>query len=402
MSPAPLAAAAGPFPPAVPTDDPAAARFRRGAAALFPGRCALLTFLAAAALVPPVAQSLGLAGGAGLLPIGLFASAAGARLLLPGRHARMATFASLCLDALALVHLAVASGGLFSPLLAGQIALVAATAHIFEGRAALAPALLVPPLAALLQPAPPAAADLFLLAWYGALDLAAVVAMRSLRRSDEAARAAEDRLAAALREKAVLEERTRLAREIHDGVGASLAALVLQAELAARSAPGGGAVAELRATAEDAIEELRRSVRMLRDDFDLLGAAEAHCARFARRAGLAVRFAGSGAADLAPAAQLALFRVLQEALHNALRHAGARTVEVTLALSAAGARLVVRDDGRGFDPERTPTGHYGLRGMGERARACGGTLEIRSAPGAGAAIEMRLPARGAPPGEEER
>src|SRR5690606_16749757 len=141
--------------------------------------------------------------------------------------------------------------------------------------------------------------------------------MRSLRRSDEAARAAEDRLAAALREKAVLEERTRLAREIHDGVGASLAALVLQAELAARSAPGGGAVAELRATAEDAIEELRRSVRMLRDDFDLLGAAEAHCARFARRAGLAVRFAGSGAAVLAPAAQLALFRVLQEALHNA-------------------------------------------------------------------------------------
>jgi signal transduction histidine kinase len=95
-----------------------------------------------------------------------------------------------------------------------------------------------------------------------------------------------------------------------------------------------------------------------------------------------------------PAAQEeALLRVAQEATHNALRHAGARTVAVTLDGHGAGALLRIRDDGRGFDPTavRRAGRHLGLVSMRDRAAGVGGSLSVQSEPGEGTVVEMEVP-----------
>ena len=394
-----------PLAPAPPSPDAAlaalhAARFARRARALFAVRCCLLAALALAALDGALARSLGLTGAAALSVLGGVALATVAsRLLLGGRLGAAATFASLCLDAAGLAQLLIATGGLLSPLAGTQLVLLAAAALLFRHPAAALPALLVLPAAAGLHlPGSVEPADLFLLGWYGGLDLLVLAALRWLQGRDEQAHLAAVALEEAERRRAVLEERTRLSREIHDGVGAALSTLVLQAELAGTRVPAGDAareVAGLRETAEEAIEELRRSIRLLRDDFEPGRAVDEHCRRFAARTGLDVRCTVDGArAPLGGPQQLALLRVLQEALHNALKHARASRLEVELHLAREGALLLVRDDGIGFSTDgRAPAGHYGLRGMRERAAGCGGRLELRSAPGRGTTIELYLPAQ---------
>jgi len=386
-------------------------RFDRRARVLFAVRCCLLSGLLLASLEPALARSLGLVGPAAPAVLGgLALSTAASRLLLAGSLGRLATFASLCLDAAALAQLLLATGGLFSPLVGTQLVLLAATALLFRHPATAAPALLVLPAAAGLHgPTQVEPADLFLLGWYGALGLLALAALRWLQGRDEEAHLAAAALEEAGRQRAVLEERARLSREIHDGVGAALSTLVLQAELAGTRVSAGnasGEIAGLRDTAEEAIEELRRSVRLLRDDFEPGRAVDEHCRRFAARTGLDVRctIAGPGA-RLGGPQQLALFRVLQESLQNAARHARATTVTVDLQLLPEGALLHVRDDGVGFAAGApAPAGHYGLRGMRERATGCGGRLEVRSEPGSGTSIDLFLPApaRATVPGRSAR
>jgi signal transduction histidine kinase len=90
-------------------------------------------------------------------------------------------------------------------------------------------------------------------------------------------------------------------------------------------------------------------------------------------------------------AALRPYRVAQEALHNAAKHARAHTLELVLEVRDREVGLVVADDGRGFDPHGEFPGHLGLRSMRERAAAVGGTLEIESAPGAGTRLSARVP-----------
>jgi signal transduction histidine kinase len=87
-----------------------------------------------------------------------------------------------------------------------------------------------------------------------------------------------------------------------------------------------------------------------------------------------------------------VFRIAQEALHNALRHAQAARIEVRLQSGAGGLRLSVSDDGVGFDPAQVRSRHLGLTTMAERARAAGGTLDIESAPGTGTTVRLEVAA----------
>jgi signal transduction histidine kinase len=109
--------------------------------------------------------------------------------------------------------------------------------------------------------------------------------------------------------------------------------------------------------------------------------------------GAAVRFAGDAIPRLAPVAEEAAYRVAQEALHNALRHGAPSTVEVRLGVSDGTVRLEVYDDGRGFDPAVSSGAgaRLGLASMRDRARAAGGRLEVRSAPGGGTTVRLVLP-----------
>jgi two-component system NarL family sensor kinase len=210
------------------------------------------------------------------------------------------------------------------------------------------------------------------------------------------------RLSAEGRELAVLEERTRLAREIHDTLAQQLTGIVLQLEAAevfldrdqlrARQVVVGA-----RDQARSALAEARRSVWDLRPaplEQTGLAAAVSHEARqWQARTGISARVrthALPSPLSLDPQTEVALFRIVQEALANVARHSHAGRVDIRLELRHGELRLTVRDDGDGFDAGAVPTGCFGLVGMAERARLAGATLEVDSTPGAGTRVGVRL------------
>ena len=115
-----------------------------------------------------------------------------------------------------------------------------------------------------------------------------------------------------------------------------------------------------------------------------------------------MHLAASDEPDLSQRAKEALYRVAQEALHNAAKHARARNLDLVLEVGDADVGLVVADDGRGFDPQGEFPGHLGLKSMRERTAAVGGSFEIASAPGAGTRLSVRVPLAAQPVGPGAR
>lgn len=195
------------------------------------------------------------------------------------------------------------------------------------------------------------------------------------------------------------EERTRLSREVHDVLGQQLTAIRLGIGWFGRHFPDDDGIqarlTDIRQTIDETIRHVRQIAADLRpgvlDDFGLASAVEWQGERFEARSGTPCRVDVQGRAEPPPEVATAAFRVLQEALTNVSRHAHADAVAVTLVLGPEAVRLVVADDGRGFDPERAGRRSLGLVGMRERARAQGGTLEVRAVPGQGTVVECTLP-----------
>jgi len=198
------------------------------------------------------------------------------------------------------------------------------------------------------------------------------------------------------------EERRRIARDLHDGVGATLAGLSLRLHrvrrlLEAEQSPTAGEVAELASESQAGIRDIRRLVYDLRpavlDELGLVPALREFLARYERDQGVsAVLSAPDDVSRLPSAVETTLFRIVQEALTNVSRHAEARRVEVCLTCVKAYARLEVADDGRGFDAA-APTGgsHMGLWSMQKRVEQFGGSFEVDSAPGRGTRVVARIP-----------
>jgi signal transduction histidine kinase len=207
------------------------------------------------------------------------------------------------------------------------------------------------------------------------------------------------------RELSIVEERNRLARELHDAVTQKLFGVVLAAEsgaaLLARDRDGAQQqLALVRELAREAMEELRSVIVHLRpaalESHGLAEALARHVEVLRRAHARDIALTVEGSAPVAAAIEGDVFRIAQEALHNALRHAGpAAAIAVTLRCEPGRVELVVRDDGAGFEPAAPGlrSGSLGLTTMAERARAAGGTLAIESAPGAGTSV--RLVARSA-------
>jgi two-component system sensor histidine kinase UhpB len=201
------------------------------------------------------------------------------------------------------------------------------------------------------------------------------------------------------------EERRRLARDLHDEVNQALTAILLRLEALAQETPPEREpeVAELKRLVNQAMDGLLNLARQLRpsalDDHGLVPAVETQLKRFSSRTGIEVRLDTRGEPDELPeVVQTAIYRVAQEALTNVTRHAGATVVELDLGEHEGAAELRVRDDGDGFDPAvvaraaaEEATGGLGLVGMAERARLVGGELDVRSAPGGGTSITLRVP-----------
>ncbi len=194
------------------------------------------------------------------------------------------------------------------------------------------------------------------------------------------------------------EERKRVARDLHDEVNQALTAMLLRLEALAHDVPPehGEDVTELKRLATQTMDELLNLARQLRptalDDHGLLPAIESQVRGFENRNGIRARLETTGdAALLDEEKQTVIYRVAQEALANAGRHAHAQSVALALEIDGEAALLRVRDDGVGFDPVASRGEGLGLGGMAERARLVGGELDLRSSPGSGTELTLRVP-----------
>lgn len=203
-------------------------------------------------------------------------------------------------------------------------------------------------------------------------------------------------------ESGAVEERNRLAREIHDTLAQGLTGIALQLETADALLEAGASPDRIRAAVQQALsqtranlEEARRSVLDLRaaplEGRTLAEALDMLAQEWASRRKVTISFEVAGTPRPLPVRlEIGLYRILQEALTNIGRHAYAQTVTVQLQIMLEEVRLLVDDDGRGFDPAKV-SGGFGLIGMNERAKLMGGRLELSSCPGDGAQIEVIVP-----------
>ena len=199
------------------------------------------------------------------------------------------------------------------------------------------------------------------------------------------------------------EERRRLARDIHDGPAQLLANVVFRIDVAQTLLLGDterarAELEQLKQLVRHSLQDVRKIIFDLRplalDDLGLIPALRSYVGGLQEKAGLAVGLRVAGEQRRLPTAhEVALFRLVQEALHNVSKHAGTDTAEVEVEFAECEVRITVADHGRGFDP-RAAAGapdRLGLRSMRERAELFGGSLSLRSAPGNGTVLTASVP-----------
>jgi two-component system sensor histidine kinase UhpB len=191
-------------------------------------------------------------------------------------------------------------------------------------------------------------------------------------------------------------ERRRVARELHDEVGQTLTAMLLQVEGLAGTLPASAQadLDELRETARTGAEEVRRIAQRLRpealEELGLQAAMLALLDGVTAQAHISTQHTIERDLPLDADDELVVYRVAQEALTNVVRHADATTVSLSLTADDGAVVLRVSDDGRGIEPELLDSS-YGIRGMRERALLIGAKIDVRSQPGAGTTVELVVP-----------
>lgn len=323
-------------------------------------------------------------------------------------HGRWAMFVSLNLDLILLAAVIYNSGGLISPAMSAAVLFTIFFALLFPNPVAIVPPLLMLPvvmrMSQMLPSRPPFETELLYLLWYLVLNGVAVYVIVYLTGREEKQSREILLLELELRKMAVIEERSRLARDIHDGIGAALSGLIIQSEYMQTLAKGDQdmltEIGELKSAAEEAIDEVRRALTMMRDEFELVPQLENACQVFENRHKLPAKLTLSGKPpDLSDEAQLTVFRIMQECMTNIAKHAQASEVNVTVDFDPREVVLVIADNGKGFDVSKTPKHHYGLINMRERARKIAGTVTIDSAPGEGTTVTLKLTPGAVAPGQ---
>ena len=195
------------------------------------------------------------------------------------------------------------------------------------------------------------------------------------------------------------EERRSISRELHDEVGQSLGALLVEiGQLSKLISPDDrvtqAQIAQIKSVAETAVKSIRDIALLLRppmlDDLGLVPALEWQAREISRRSDMEAEVQSQNVSEsLGDETKVTVYRLVQEALNNAATHAGAKNAKVTIAQNSDKIAVEITDDGHGFDPERQRG--MGILGMEERVRRLGGTLTIASAPGKGATVKAELP-----------
>ena len=397
-------------------------RFLTRARALFYARLAFLVLGLGVIGVPSWSAAFGIRGSKPFAVYLLMVAYSAANYLFLARKklGKALTFATLCADLCVLVWLVSVSGGLRSPLVAAQLLFTIQFVLLFPTPLAVVPPLLAFPVVAKASQVLGGHAltqiDVFILLWYSAINCILVYVIVYLNERDRTKHRELQKLSTALRDMAIVDERNRLAREIHDGLGGVLSSVVIQSEYLLNMIDGSEVrarlsgntearavilptirkeLSDLHDAASESMDELRRSLRMMKEDFDLVGTVSDYCRLASGRHRLDVRFERTGPErSVGPESALALFRVLQEAVTNAAKHCPKGTVvKVSLAFDQERAKLTIHDRGPGFTLPSDPAtlsraGHYGLANMRERAKKVSGDFRMTSAPGQGTCIEL--------------
>ena len=193
---------------------------------------------------------------------------------------------------------------------------------------------------------------------------------------------------------AVLDERRRIARELHDGVAQDLAFIVQQGNFLGRRAGAPEGLKDIVRAAQRALDDSRDAIAALvrPNDEPLADTLERAAEQVARREGTTVEVQVAPRVAVEPETREALLRIMREAVTNAARHGKAGVVRVTCSAGPQ-LRMLIHDDGTGFDPEAVAVanGHYGISGMRERVERLGGAFRMQSEPGRGTEVEVVLP-----------
>lgn len=197
-------------------------------------------------------------------------------------------------------------------------------------------------------------------------------------------------------------ERKRVAREIHDGPAQMIANVMLRSELVERVRSEQGMdkaleeIQDLRSMIRSSLAEVRRIIYDLRpmalDDLGLVPTLNKYLKNLEEHTEMEVRFTSIGRDDIRLSANLevGLFRIVQEAVQNAYKHADPREVQVKIEMKRTYVSIVIKDDGKGFDPAEAKDDSFGLMGMRERINALDGELTIDSAPGKGTVVMVHV------------
>jgi two-component system sensor histidine kinase DegS len=338
---------------------------------------------------------------------------------------RLIYFITLCFDLIALVFVVVLTGGLSSPIMSGHLLYAVFFAILYPHPLAILPALLllpiIPKISTLLGTAV-GARDLLLLLWYSGIDLIVVYVvvyfdLQENMRFRKALELEEDK-----RKLSLLDERQRIAREMHDGLGALLSTIKIQAEFLSELSKNSPEIQKeaqlLQSRTQSALEELRRTVRIMREKFELLPALEELIQNMQELYDYKISFVYSLQQSFDNNYGLHMYRIIQESLTNTGKHAGASEVEIHLederelpcqikevdlpadlepqktkagSFGSSGVLLEIKDDGCGFSTSKKNEGHFGLLHIKERVEEMNGQIKITSIPDEGTDIEIWFP-----------
>ena len=209
-------------------------------------------------------------------------------------------------------------------------------------------------------------------------------------------------LSANIKKKTIVEERSRLSRELHDSLAQRIGSLILKIDVLkgtvsdANTADALNQIANIKHDMQETYLEIREVIDQLRtkmpDDLRILPTLAQYTQEFSQNTGIDCKlYLADGHAELQPLATVEILRIVQEALNNVRKHSGANQIEVKFESASDAVKVIIKDNGKGFIPN-TVKGQHGLTVMKERAEGIGGKLEVFSSPGKVTAIEISIPA----------
>ena len=311
------------------------------------------------------------------------------------------TFITLILDLTAITFLIVSSGGLASPILSTQLVYLIFFTALFQKPFFLLPPLLVIPIITrvdILLGNADLLYSIFTILWFSSLNGIIVYFIVLLNNKTHQNALNIYKFQQELKENHLLDEKNKIARDLHDGVGGGLSSLILQSEYIISISKGKiddevfKEIEELKYYAEESMDEIRRSLSVIKNSFDFENSILEYIENFTYKNKIKVnKKVDSGRVKLLVKDQISIFRVFQEIMTNALKHSGSNIIDLYLKIDISEIFLEIKDYGKGFDQDKEYIGHFGLKNLKERVDVLNGDIEILYSEKEGTVIKIHIP-----------